>query len=143
MAVFEFVSLTCLKPSEFDGDEVYIEFNGQKVFPGAGEPFRSFRAGHKIVNSGARVDRLTREVLLDGEETVDISGTPGADGLLRVPLGDVAMLIRVMEYDTITPDDVLGTILVPDRAENALQERRLEGDGGLYVFSFLVHPGAR
>jgi len=141
MAVFEFVSLTCIKPSELDGDEVYIEYNGVKVFPGPDQTFRSFRAGTKIVNTEAGLASTALHALATGADTTELKTIVGADKLRRAGVPDTGLLVRVMDYDTFGPDDVLGTLLVSDLSETGIQERTLHGDGGEYVISYLVSPG--
>lgn len=143
MAVFEFVSLTCIKPSEVDGDEVYIEFNGVRVFPGGKQRFRSFRRGSRIVNMEARLGGPALEALLEGPNSVALASIVGAENLRRVPIPDTGLLVRVMEFDSMSADDVLGTFLVSDLTYNNMQERRLDGDGGHYILSYLVQPGTR
>ena len=141
MAVFEFVSLTCITPSEFDGDEVYILFNGVKVFPGPEQRFRSYKAGTKIVNTEARLSGMDLEALRSGSDTTALTDMVGADSLRRVDIPEVGLLLKVMDFDSITSDDELGSILVSDRSESGLQERRLTGDRSEYVLTFLVQPG--
>ena len=141
MAIFEFVSLTCIKPSEFDGDEVYITYGGVKVFPGEGQRFRSFRAGSRIVNDEARMDRNARDALLASKNAVPLSSIVGCEGLRRSSIPDTGLMVHVMEFDSVTSDDVLGTVLVLDQSEGGLQQRRLDGDGSHYVLSYLVQPG--
>ncbi len=141
MAVFEFVSLACITPSEFDGDEVYILFNGIKVFPGPEQRFRNFKAGTKIVNTEARLSGMDLESLLGGSDTTALADMVGADSLRRVGIPDVGLLLKVMDFDSITSDDLLGSVLVSDLSASGLQERRLTGDGGEYVLTFLVQPG--
>ncbi len=141
MAVFEFVSLTCIRPSEFDGDEVYIEYNGVKVFPGPDRTFRHFKAGSKIVNTEARLATTTLGALRGGPDTIELKNIVGAEKLKRAGIPSTGLLVRVMDYDTLTPDDLLGQVLVADLSEDGLQERTLKGDGGEYILSFLVQPG--
>jgi hypothetical protein len=141
MAVFEFVSITCVEPSEVEGDEVFVDFNGVKVFPGAERSFHRFKKGTQVVNTEARYDSVALQSLTEGDDTTALADIPGADALARHAIKDTGLLIRVMEHDLMSSDDVLGRILVPDRSENGLQKRRLEGDGGHYVLSFLVHSG--
>jgi hypothetical protein len=143
MAVFEFVALTCIKTSELDGDEIYIEYNGVKVFPGADQKFRAFRSGSRIVNDQARIGRPAIAALLEGSHSVALSSIVGAEALRRAPIPDTGLLVRVMEYDSFSPDDLLGMVLVSDLSRNAMQEIRLDGDGGHYVLAYLVQPGER
>lgn len=137
MATFEFVSLTCIRPSEIDGDEVYIEYNGQKVFPGPDRPFQRFAAGTKLVNTDARLGSMAVDALLGGADTHALHSFEGAGGLARVDIPDIGLIVRVMDYDSITSDDELGRLLVSDIADLGVQEMRLQG-AGEYVISFLL-----
>ena len=137
MATFEFVSLTCIRPSELEGDEVYIEYNGQKVFPGPRRPFQRFVSGTKLVNSDARLGEVAMDALLGGADVRLLNSFDGAEGLRRIDIPSIGLIVRVMDYDTVTNHDELGRLLVSDIADVGVQEMRLQGKGE-YVISFLL-----
>ena len=140
MAVFEFVALTCIRPSEIDGDEVYIEYNGVKVFPGADRNFRSFKKGSMVLNTDARLDRAALQSMA-GDDTTPLNEIVGGEALARHDIPGAGLVVRVMEYDSFSADDVLGSVLVPFRLDEGLQTRRLEGDGSHYILSYLIQAG--
>ncbi len=111
MATYEFISLKCVSQNEIGGDEIFVEYVGEQVFPRAGFQAR-FKTGRAIVNLEAQLDGSVRAKCLEVPGAHPIEGYEGVEEFLRFDVPDHGLVIEVWEHDILTANDLMGKIVV-------------------------------
>lgn len=132
----QLLSLRCLEAQEMDGDEVYIRFNGEKIWS-APDPF----AMHHRPGTARQFDEFdfVNGRLHDREgwkrvEPFDASRFVFADQ-------DSASSFQLWEADTLTRDDHLGSSRVSaSDAGHGNISLVFDRDGARYMLTYRVTP---
>ncbi len=111
MATYEFISLKCVSQNEIGGDEIFVEYVGEQVFPQAGFQAR-FRTGHAIVNRKAQLADTARANCLAVPGAHPVEEYDGVESFLRFDVPDHGLVIEVWEQDILTANDLMGKIVV-------------------------------
>jgi len=111
LATYEFISLKCVSQNEIGGDEIFVEYVGEQVFPQAGFQAR-FKAGRTIVNLEAQLDGAARVKHLELPGAHPVEEYEGVEKFLRFDVPEHGLVVQLWEHDILTRNDLLGKIVV-------------------------------
>lgn len=138
MATYEFISLKCVSQNELGGDEIFIEYVGQQVFPAAGFQAK-FAKGDTVVNQEAVLEGEERSRYLEASQAHPIDPYEGLEGFLRFDIPDHGLVIQVWEHDIVSNNDLMGKIIVFPTATKGPVTKVLDFSAtGVYELTYQV-----
>ena len=139
MATYEFISLKCVSQNELGGDEIFVEYVGQQVFPAPGFQTR-FKTGDSIVNLEAALEGEDRDLHLEVAQANPVEPYDGVSGFLRFNIPDHGLVIQVWEHDVVSSNDLMGKIVIfPTRTKGPVTKRLDRAATGVYEITYQVY----
>ena len=138
LAIYEFISLKCVSQNEIGGDEIFVEYVGEQVFPRAGFQAQ-FMTGTALVNVDADLADLVRPSYLEVPGAHPVAEYEGVENFLRVDVPDHGLVVEVWEHDILTRNDLMGKIVVfPTRTKGPVVKLLDRALTGVYELTYQV-----
>jgi len=139
LATYEFISLKCVSQNELGGDEIFVEYVGNQVFPKAGFQAK-FKVGRTVVNLDAQLDGAVGPVHLDVPGAYPVGPYEGVESFLRSAVPDHGLVVEVWEHDRLTSNDLMGRIVVfPTPTKGPVTKRLDKALTGVYELTYQVY----
>jgi hypothetical protein len=139
LATYEFISLKCVSQNELGGDEIFVEYAGNQVFPKDGFQAQ-FKAGRTVVNLDAQLDGAVGPVHLDVPGAYPVAPYEGVESFLRSAVPDHGLVVEVWEHDIVSSNDLMGRIVIFPTPTKAPVTKRLDKAlTGVYELTYQVY----
>jgi len=139
LATYEFISLKCVSQNELGGDEIFVEYVGEQVFPRTGFHAR-FKSGQAIVNLDATLEGAARSMHLEVAGAHPVEPYEGVQGFLRFEIPDHGLVIEVWEHDLVSSNDLMGKVVVfPTKTKGPVRKRLDKAISGVYEMTYQVY----
>lgn len=135
--IFEFIALECVRQNEPGGDEIYIRFGSDKVYP-PGRGLVPFKAGGVLVNPHARITQMALLEFLGRRGCVQVEDDEESAPFLRAEIPQHGFTLEVMEHDLWTRHDRIGRILVSAKATGGPVLHVFDTSEGHYRLTYQV-----
>jgi hypothetical protein len=139
LATYEFISLRCIAQNELGGDEIFVEYVGEQVFPAEGFQAK-FATGDAVVNLDSVLEDSDRSKYLEASGAHPVEPYDGVDDFLRFHIPDHGLVVQVWEHDLLSPNDLMGKIVVfPTRTKGPVTKRLDKSVTGIYELTYQVY----